>query len=57
MLQVAVHPLHELRRVKNTTLLLKQTNGGKALTYDKYVQLLSIAASDYDNVQISAKGK
>jgi hypothetical protein len=49
MLQVAVHPLHELRQVKNTALLLKQTNRGKDLTYDKYIQLLLYAASDYDN--------
>jgi hypothetical protein len=46
MLQVTVHPLHELQQVKNTALLLKQANGGKDLTYDEYVQLLSNAASD-----------
>jgi hypothetical protein len=57
MLQVAVHPLCELRQVKNTALLLKQTNGGKDLTYDKYVQLLSYAASAYDNGQTPAKNK
>jgi hypothetical protein len=57
MLQVAVHPLRELRQVKNTALLLKQTNGGKDLTYDEYVQLLSYAASDYDNGQTPAKSK
>jgi hypothetical protein len=57
MLQVAVHPLCELRQVKNTALLLKQTNGGKDLTYDEYVQLLSYAASDYDNGQVPAKNK
>jgi hypothetical protein len=57
MLQVAVHPLRELRQVKNTALLLKQTNGGKALTYDKYVHILSFAGSDYDNGQVPAKGK
>jgi hypothetical protein len=49
MLQVAVHPLRELRQVKNTALLLKQTNGDKDHTYDEYIQLLSFAASDYDN--------
>jgi hypothetical protein len=57
MLQVAVHPLRELRQVKNTALLLKQTNGGKDLTYNEYVQLLSYAASDYDNGQTPAKSK
>jgi hypothetical protein len=32
-------------------------NGGKDLTYDEYVQLLSHAASNYNNGQIQAKGK
>jgi hypothetical protein len=45
MLHVAVHPLRELRQVKNTALLLKQTNGGKDLTYNEYVQLLLYAGS------------
>jgi hypothetical protein len=57
MLQVAVHPLGELCQAKNAALLFKQTNGGKDLTYDEYVQLLSFAASDYDNGQVPAKGK
>jgi hypothetical protein len=57
MRQVAVHPLRELRQVKNTALLIKQTNGGKDLMYDKYVQLLSYAASGYDNSQVPAKSK
>jgi hypothetical protein len=57
MLQVAAHPLRELRQVKNTALLLKQTNGGKDLTYDEYVQLLSYAASDFDNGQTPVKNK
>jgi hypothetical protein len=57
MLQVTVHPLRELWQVKNTALLLKQGYNGKDLLYDEYVQLLSHAASDYDNVQIMAKGK
>jgi ankyrin repeat protein len=57
MLQVTLHPLLELWQLKNTSLLLKQANGGKDLTYDKYIQLLSHAASDYNNVQIKAKGK
>jgi phage gpG-like protein len=57
MLQVAVHLLQELRQVKNTALLIKQTNGGKDLTYDEYVQLLSYAASDYDNGQVPTKSK
>jgi hypothetical protein len=52
MLQVTVHPLHELRQVKNAALLIKEANYGKDLTYDEYVQLLAHAASDYDNVQI-----
>jgi hypothetical protein len=38
-------------------LLLNQTNGGKDLTYKEYVQLLSHAASNYNNNQIPAKGK
>jgi hypothetical protein len=57
MLQVAVHPLCELHQVKNTALLLKQSNGCKDLTYGEYVELLSYAASDYDNGQVTAKGK
>jgi hypothetical protein len=57
MLQVAVHPLRELCQVKNTALLLKQANGGKDLTYNEYIHLLSHAASDYDNGQIATKGK
>jgi hypothetical protein len=57
MLQVAVHPLRELRQVKNTALQIKQTNGGKDLTYDEYVQLLSYAASDYDSGQVPPKNK
>jgi hypothetical protein len=57
MLQVTVHTLRELRQVKNTALLIKQANSGKDLTYDKYVQLLTHAASDYNNVQIKVKGK
>jgi hypothetical protein len=57
MLQVTIHPLCELRQVKNTALLVKQANGGKDLTHDEYAQLLSHAASDYNNIQIKAKGK
>jgi hypothetical protein len=57
MLQVAVHPLRELRQVKNIALLIKQTNGGKDLTYKECVQILSYAASDYDNGQVPAKNK
>jgi hypothetical protein len=57
MLQVTVHPLRKLRQVKNTALLIKQANSGKDLMYDEYVQLLTHAASDYNNVQIKAKGK
>jgi hypothetical protein len=57
MLQVTVHPLRELQQVKNTALLLKQANGGKDLTYDEYIQLLSHAASDHDKIQIKVKGK
>jgi hypothetical protein len=57
MLQVAVHPLRELRQVKNTALLIKQTNGSKDLMYNEYIQLLSYAASDYDNGQVPAKSK
>jgi hypothetical protein len=57
MLQVTVHPLCELRQVKNSALLIRQANSGKDLTYDEYVKLLTHAASDYDKVQIKAKGK
>jgi hypothetical protein len=57
MLQVAVHPLRELHQVKNTALLIKQTNGGQELTYDEYIQLLSYAASDYNNGQVPPKNK
>jgi hypothetical protein len=57
MIQVAVHPLRELHQVKNTALLIKQTNGGKNLTYDEYIQLLSYTASDYDNSQVPAKSR
>jgi hypothetical protein len=57
ILQVTVHLLRELRQVKNTALLIKQANNGKDLMYDEYVQLLAHVASDYDNVQIKAKGK
>jgi hypothetical protein len=39
--------------VKNTTLLIKQANSGKDLSYGEYVHLLAHAAS----VQIKAKGK
>jgi hypothetical protein len=38
-------------------LLIKQANSGKDLMYDEYVQLLAHTASDYDSVQIKAKGK
>jgi hypothetical protein len=38
MLQVTIHPLRELRQVKNMALLIKQANSGKDLTYDKYVR-------------------
>jgi hypothetical protein len=57
MLQVTVHPLRELRQVKNMALLIKQANSGRDLTYDEYVQQLTHAASNYDNVQIKVKGK
>jgi hypothetical protein len=57
MLQVTIHHLREQQQVKNKALLIKQANGGMDLTYDKYVQLLSHAASDYNNVQIKAKDK
>jgi hypothetical protein len=57
MLQVAVHPLRELCQVKNAALLIKQTNGGKDLTYDEFIQLLLFAASDYNNGQVPAKNK
>jgi hypothetical protein len=44
--------------VKNTALLIKKANSGtNDLTYDEYVQLLTHAPSNYDDVQIKAKGK
>jgi hypothetical protein len=55
MLQVAVHRLRELHQAKNTALLLQQTNGGKDLRYNDYVQQLSYAASDYDNGHVPAE--
>jgi hypothetical protein len=57
MLQVTVHSLQEIQKVKNTALLIKQANNGKDLTYNEYVQLLEPAASNYNNVQIKAEGK
>jgi hypothetical protein len=57
MLQVTVHPVRELRQVKNTALLLKQANSGKDPMYDEYLQLLLHTAPDYDNGQIHANGK
>jgi hypothetical protein len=45
------------RQVKNTALPIKQANNGKDLMYDEYVQLLTQAASDYDNVQIKANSR
>jgi hypothetical protein len=72
MLQVAVHPLRELRHVKNMAQLLQQTNGGKTLHMKNMynychlpllimimvnVQLLSSTASDYDHGQVPAKSK
>jgi hypothetical protein len=57
MFQFTVHPVHELQLVKNTASLIKQTNSGKDLTYDEYIQLLSHAASNYNNGQVRMKGK
>jgi hypothetical protein len=54
--KLAIHPLRELQQVKNTALLLKQANMGKDLMHNEYVQLLSHAAYDYDNIQIKVKG-
>ena len=55
MLENAVHPITELRQVKNNADLQK-TNTGKALTYDEYLNLLLSAAAAYDN-QFAAKTK
>jgi Reverse transcriptase (RNA-dependent DNA polymerase) len=55
MLENAVHPITELRQVKNNADLQK-TNTGKALTYDEYLSLLLSAAAAYDN-QFAAKAK
>jgi hypothetical protein len=57
MLHITLHPLHQIRQVKNTALLIKQANSGKDLTYDEYIQVLTHTASIYHNVQIKAKGK
>jgi hypothetical protein len=57
MLQVAVNPLRKLRQVNSTERLLKQTNWGKDLMYNEYIQLLSYASSDYNIGQIPAKSK
>ena len=55
MLENAVHPITELRQVKNNADLQK-TNTGKSLTYDEYLNLLLSAAAAYDN-QFAAKNK
>jgi hypothetical protein len=55
MLENAVHPIAELRQVKNNADL-QRTNTGKTLTYDDYLNLLLSAAAAYDN-QFAAKTK
>ena len=47
MLENAIHPVTELRQVKNTADLAK-TKNGKSLTYDEYINLLLSAAAAYD---------
>ena len=47
MLQNVVHPLDELRQVKNNADQL-QAFTGKAIGYDPYCNLLLSAASNYD---------
>jgi hypothetical protein len=48
MLENAVHPISELRQVKNNANL-QQTRTGSPLTYDEYISLLLSAATAYDN--------
>ena len=56
MLENAVHPVTELRQVKNTADLAK-TKNGKSLTYDEYLNLLLSAAAAYDNQFAAKKNK
>jgi len=55
MLQNAVHPLEELRQVKNQADQL-QTFSGKAISYDSYCNLLLSAALNYD-AKYAPKGR
>jgi hypothetical protein len=48
MLENAVHPIAELRAVKNQADQLKTTSG-TALTYEEYCRLVLSAAASYDN--------
>jgi hypothetical protein len=48
MLENAVHPIAELRAIKNQADQLKTTSGN-ALTYEEYSRLLLSAAASYDN--------
>jgi len=55
MLQNAVHPLQELRQVKNQADQL-QAFPGKVMQYESYSNLLLSAASSYD-AQFAPKGR
>jgi hypothetical protein len=48
MLENAVHPISELRQVKNNADL-QQTRTGSPLTYDEYLSLRFSAATANDN--------
>ena len=54
ILQNAVHPIDELRQVKNQADQYK-TQSGKSLDYDGYVNLLLSAASHYDTEHMPKK--
>jgi hypothetical protein len=56
MLENAVHPVTELRQVKNTADLEK-TKTGKSLSYDEYLNLLLSAAAAHDNQFAAKKNK
>jgi len=55
MLQNAVHPMDELRQVKNQADQL-QAFHGKVMSYESYCNLLLSAASNYD-AQYAPKGR
>jgi hypothetical protein len=56
MLQNSVHPIEELRQVKNQADQYKTTTGN-ALSYDEYCNLLLSAAQQYDHALSGKKGR